>query len=126
MGRAITVADAVGDVEYAYNSLGELVTVTDSLGQVTTNTFDAAFRLTEVTDDIGKEIHYLYDAAGCRESVGAGTSGAVDVTTYTFSSTTGRVESVEYDGTYTANYEYDGEGRLVKLTDWIDAVDGLR
>jgi YD repeat-containing protein len=27
--------------------------------------------------------------------------------------------------TYDANYAYDGNARLTKLTDWIDAVDGL-
>lgn len=126
MGRAATVSDAVGDIDYAYNSLGQLVTVTDSLGHDTTNTYDTAFRLSQVTDEIGKETHYFYDAAGRRESVGAGTSGTVDPTSYAYSVTTGQLESVEYDGTYTANYEYDGEGRLVKLTDWLDAVDGLR
>jgi RHS repeat-associated protein len=127
MGRTVKVTDAVGDIDYAYNSLGQLVTVTDSLGHETTNTYDTAFRLTEVTDEIGKETHYFYDAAGRSESVGAGTSGTVDPTTYTYSSTTGLLESLEYGtSTYTANYEYDGDGRLVKLTDWIDAVDGLR
>ncbi|MBL7645031.1 MAG: tetratricopeptide repeat protein [Candidatus Hydrogenedentes bacterium] len=127
MGRAVKVTDAVGDIDYAYDSLGQLVTVSDSLGHETTNTYDSAFRLTKVTDEIGKEIHYFYDAAGRKESVGAGTSGTVDPTTYAYSSTTGQVESVEYGtSTYTANYEYDGEGRLVKLTDWLDAVDGLR
>jgi len=127
MGRMITVTDAVGDIDYAYNSLGLLVSVTDSLAQVTTNTYDTAFRLTKVTDDIGKETHYTYDSAGRQSAVGAGTSGTVDVTTYTYSTTTGRLTSVQYgSSTYTANYVYDGEARLVKLTDWIDAVDGLR
>ena len=28
--------------------------------------------------------------------------------------------------TYTAHYEYDGEARLVKLTDWIDDTDEIR
>jgi len=127
MGRTTTVTDAVGDIDYAYNSLGQLVTVTDSLGHETTNTYDTAFRLTEVIDEIGKETHYFYDAAGRQESVGAGTSGTVDPTTYNYDPTTGQLASVEYgSSTYTASYEYDGEGRLVKLTDWIDAVDGLR
>ncbi len=127
MGRTVKVTDSVGDIDYAYNSLGQLITVIDSLGHETTNTYDTAFRLTKVTDEIGKETHYFYDAYGRKESVGAGTSGTVDPTTYAYSSTTGQLESVEYgSSTYTANYEYDGEGRLVKLTDWIDAVDGLR
>ena len=127
MGRTATVTDAVGDVDYAYNSLGLLVSVTDSLGQVTTNTYDTAFRLTSVTDDIGKKTHYFYDAYGRRSAVGAGTSGTVDVTTYVYDATTGLLDSVEYGSiSYTASYTYDGEARLVQLTDWIDGVDGLR
>jgi YD repeat-containing protein len=127
MGRTTTVTDAVGDLDYAYNSLGQLVTVTDSLDHETTNTYETAFPLAEVVDEIGKETHYFYDAAGRQESVGAGTSGTVDPTTYNYDPTTGQLASVEYgSSTYTASYEYDGEGRLVKLTDWFDAVDGLR
>ena len=127
MGRTVTVTDAVGDVDYAYNSLGLLVSVTDSLGHATANTYDTTFQLSKVTDAIGKETHYAYDAYGRKSSVGAGTSGTVDPTTYTYSGTTGQLTAVEYgSSTYTANYTYDGEGRLVQLTDWIDGVDGLR
>ena len=127
MGRTATVTDAVGDVDYAYNSLGQLVTVTDSMAHVTTNTYDTAYRLSKVTDAVGKETHYAYDAYGRKSSVGAGTSGTVDPTAYTYNSTTGQVTAVEYgSSTYTANYTYDGAGRLTKLTDWIDGTDGLR
>ena len=127
MGRTVTVTDAVGDVDYAYNSLGLLVSVTDSLGHATANTYDTAYRLSKVTDAVGKETHYAYDAYGRKSSVGAGTSGTVDPTAYTYNSTTGQVTAVAYgSSTYTANYTYDGAARLVKLTDWIDGTDGLR
>lgn len=62
-----------------------------------------------------------------RIDIAAGTSGTVDVTSYAYDATTGLLDSVEYgSSTYTASYTYDGEARLVQLTDWIDGVDGLR
>src|SRR5690606_8101564 len=66
-----------------------------------TYTYDGEQRLTDITDDEGKNLHYTYDAAGRVTQVSAGTSG------------------VGSSGTYPITYDYDtgvtGRGVLERV-----------
>jgi len=127
MGRKTGVTDPVGDIDYNYNNLGLLSTITDSLNHTTTNEYDGTFRLTKVTDAIGKTTLYAYDNYGHRTKVGAGPSGTIDPTTHLFDNVTGMLTKVQYSSSsYEANYHYDGEARVTKITDWLDGTNGLR
>jgi RHS repeat-associated protein len=128
LGQLTKTSDAVGDVESAYDEYGKLTKVTDSLDHDTTYAYDDEGQLTKVTDAAGKTTFYFYDAYGKKTKVGAGASGSIDPTEYFYSGTTGLLTKVTYTAgvnTYDAEYEYDGNARLTKLLDWIDAVDGL-
>jgi RHS repeat-associated protein len=82
-----------------------------------------------MTDPASKVIRYFYDSAGRMTKAGAGASGTTDPTQLYFDGTTGRMTKVGYTSggsTSYANYYSDADGRLTKLTDWIDGTDGLR
>ena len=56
---------AEGDtVEYTYNALGQVETVSDSLGNCTTYTHDAIGQVTGITDAMGNTTAFTYTADG--------------------------------------------------------------
>ncbi|WP_375591828.1 carbohydrate-binding protein [Chitiniphilus eburneus] len=67
-GRLTTISQGSGDAarttHYAYNTLGELESVTDALGRITGYAYDLAGRVTRVTTPDGREIGFGYDANG--------------------------------------------------------------
>jgi RHS repeat-associated protein len=59
-----------GDVTLTYDSDGNILTRTDSLGDTTAITYDPAFNhITSVTDQLGNVYKYAYDASGNMHSV---------------------------------------------------------
>jgi RHS repeat-associated protein len=97
------------------------------LGHPTTYAYDGAFRLTKVTDGIGKITEYTYDSFGRVTRAGAGAGGVVDPTKHYFDNITGQLSKVEFvSSVHAVNYWYDGEARLTQITDWLDGTDGLR
>jgi RHS repeat-associated protein len=127
-GRLTSTTDPVDSVTYTYTNLDKISTVTDGLSHTTTYAHDEYAQLTKVTDAIGKVTCYFYDDAGRKTKVGAGATGTIDPTEYFYSTGTELLTKVTYTAgvnTYDAEYEYDGNARLTKLLDWIDAIDGL-
>jgi RHS repeat-associated protein len=59
-GQPLTVADAAGTTRFGYDQ-GNLVGVTDPLGQTTTRGIDAAGRVVSVTNPLGQQTRYGYD-----------------------------------------------------------------
>jgi len=108
-----------------YTAYGAVNSITDPDGVVTTFQYDAAHRLTDIYDALGKHIHYTLDAAGNKTAEQtfpvAGT--AVRSLSRTFNAL-GELTAVE-DGlnhtVFSAGYSdsYDANGNLVH------SVDGL-
>ncbi|WP_430390912.1 RHS repeat-associated core domain-containing protein [Dyella sp. 20L07] len=92
---------------------GDLKSVTDALGHVTTMaSYDANGRVTRVTDANGVSTDYTYTPRGWLASRAVG--GATTTITYT---PYGAVASVTDPDNVTVNYTYDPAHRLTKITD---------
>jgi len=131
---APSASDATTTV--GYNPDGTVHQVTDPDGVVTTYTYDAAHRLTDVTDGQGHRYHYTLDQAGnrLREDVLTAEGTVVKSTSRTFN-TLGQLTAIT-DGlnraVFSAAYtdSYDGNGNLVHSSDGLgiqrkQAFDGL-
>ncbi|MCA9815504.1 MAG: hypothetical protein KC652_10355 [Cyanobacteria bacterium HKST-UBA01] len=79
---------------FTYNSAGQVLTITDAKGGVTTNTYDTDGYLTQIDGPL---------------------SGSNDVTTFTYDGF-GRVETITDSEGMTVTYEYDDFNRPTKTT----------
>ncbi len=103
---------------WAYDALGNPVSITDPDGVITAFTYDAAHRLTTVTDGAGNHLNYTLDAVGNR----------LTETTYDTTNTSTRSLSRTFDArnliatetdalSQTASYGYDPDHRRIAQTD---------
>ncbi len=97
---------------------GQLTSITDTKGDVTTVQWSPAGRVTNITDAVGREVSFAYDASGEHlESV----SSAQGTTRFTYTggaSAASRhaVASIAFpDGTH-QYYEYDAQGRITRAS----------
>lgn len=112
-GQVYKVTDAAGaTTTYAYDSHGNLLTVTDPLGNVTKNSYDASDNLIQVTQGLT-----AYDGGSPIND------GSATTTKYSFDAAnrvlTQTVDPL-VDGVglnLQTRYEYDGQGRKLKITD---------
>jgi RHS repeat-associated protein len=89
-----TYIDGSGQqTQYAYNSFGELTTLTDANSNVTTLTYDSDGYLTQINGPL---------------------SGNLDITTFTYDSF-GRLLTVTDSEGYTLTYSYDAANRLTQV-----------
>jgi RHS repeat-associated protein len=113
------VHDATDDADedvltsYTYNVLGDLLTVTDALGNVTTYAYDALGQRTSAMDALGHTTAYAYDLVGNLLSV---TDGEGHTTTYAYNALGDRTSTTDGNGDATT-YTYDANGNLLTLTD---------
>ncbi|ATG92605.1 RHS repeat-associated core domain-containing protein [Methylomonas koyamae] len=85
-------------VNFDYDNLDRLTTMTDSTG-TTSNSYDAAGRLTGTTDPNGFQVSYQYDAAG-------------------------NLTQLTYPGNKTVGYGYDALNRLKSVTiNWLNKTE---
>ncbi|GIE25331.1 hypothetical protein Ahu01nite_084330 [Winogradskya humida] len=110
-----TTISPVSKVEY--DTLGQAVSSTDELGNVTRNTFDQLGRTTRSVAPNGGITRVSYDLAGQPLTV-TDPTGAVSATTYDFlgrqKTTTQAVRQT--GGAYETKYNYDTAGRLESTT----------
>ncbi|MCP4653785.1 MAG: RHS repeat protein, partial [bacterium] len=133
VGRPAAVVDALGNVwTYGYCAeimgeaancstcgggrtpgLGNFCELTDPLGNVTRQDFDALGRVQRITDPLGHQTVIAYDPLGQRHSV----TDALDRTTRYEHDSLGRLTAViEANGART-EYTYDANGNLVNTKD---------
>ncbi len=114
LGNLASVTDTLGnETEYTYNAFGELVSVTDTLDNVTTYEYDAIGNLVSVTDALGNETEYEYNAFGELVSV---TDALDNVTTYEYDAVGNLVSVTDAAGVITV-YTYDALGQMVEVCD---------
>jgi len=119
-----------------YNPDGTVHQATDPDGVVTTFTYDAAHRLTDITDGQGRRTHYTLDAAGNRTGEQVLTAAGTVVKSMSRSFNALNQLTAMTDGlnrtVFSASYtdSYDANGNLVHTSDGSgvqneDSFDGL-
>lgn len=99
--------------KYTYDAVKRLLTTTDALGQIETNTYDLANGLLETTTDRnGQVFNFAYNGLGSITSNALSDGTNVETTTYGL---TGQVLSKQNGNT--TNYEYDKMNRLISEND---------
>ncbi len=96
---------------FTYDAAGDVLTATDPLGYVTTNTYDAIGNLAGTTDANGRLIAYAYDAANRLVTVTAPDS---TVTSYTYDNVGNLATRTDAKGRVT-QYGYDAADRLISV-----------
>lgn len=114
-GNQVAVTDTLGRVtQYEYDGADRLVRIIDPAGNITTNTYDANGQLVAAADALGNVTTYVYDSTGRRLStinaLGQ-SSGATtfDIPAYTSTATDALGHS--------ATFHYDELNRVVKEVD---------
>ena len=64
LARRVATSEGFATTSYAYDAVGNVVSVTDSFGAVTKYAYDGAHRCTEVMNPDGSRVSYAYDGAG--------------------------------------------------------------
>ena len=64
LARRVATFEGFATTSYAYDAVGNVVSVTDPLGAVTKYAYDGAHRCTEVMNPDGSRVSYAYDGAG--------------------------------------------------------------
>jgi RHS repeat-associated protein len=115
-GQLLSVTDALGNAtSYGYDLLGNISRVTDSNGGVTSYGYDAESNLVSVTSPTGVVEQWLYDPAGrLTETIRPG--GAIKSYDY---DALNRLVAIDYDNAPDAGvtWLYDAAGRRVAMSD---------
>ena len=122
LGRITAAIDPAGNaVRYAYSAAGDLVSVTDREGNITTFTYrsDRAHYLDSVTDPLGRTgVRADYGPDGRLSSL---VNGAGEQTTISYDPNNQLVTTLDPLGNST-NTEYDSRGNVVAVTDALGGV----
>ena len=116
----ITRVDAEGTVRYSYNSAGDLATVTDGAGRVTTYSYDANHRLTGITGENNTPLRRMeYDASGRLVALIDGAGNRTPIS----SDPAAKAETVtDPTGRMVTTSVYDDLGNVVTKTETADGV----
>ncbi|MEN6460939.1 MAG: X2-like carbohydrate binding domain-containing protein [Syntrophomonas sp.] len=113
-GMLSTAIDPAGvTINYTYDAAGRVTSISDEEGNKTTITYDAQDRPLTITDPLGCTLSYSYDSYGNKTSE---TDGNGNTTSYTYNNDHKMTSQKDAFGNVT-NYGYDGEDRLISTTD---------
>jgi len=101
-----------GEVEtYQYDPCGNIIAVTDALGNTTTMTYDSLNRITKTTNALNNSKHYAYDVRG---NITAITDENGHTTRYKYSPLGDVIEVTDPTG-HSTHYNYDALQQLTEL-----------
>lgn len=105
--------------EYTYDENGNLLTITDGNGHVSSFEYDELNRLTNESDPLGNSWVYGYDAVGNRVSMYDANGW---LTTYQYDENN-QLVSIDYpDDDLDVSFEYDEAGRRISMQDGLGAT----
>ena len=111
-GNILSMKDALGGVTtYTYNENNLLTAVTDPKGGKTTNLYTAAGLLASTTDAEGRTTAYEYDG---NQNVVSVTDGRNNTTRYGYDALNRLASVVDREG-HTSIYNYDAKGNLTSI-----------
>ncbi|WP_177428372.1 RHS repeat-associated core domain-containing protein [Candidatus Venteria ishoeyi] len=116
--NVLTVSDATGTISREYDALDRVVKYTDALGNTLQYAYDAVGNLNSLTYPDGKVVSYGYDAADRLEYV---TDWAGRVTQYSYDAN-GRVTQMQRPNNTVVTYAYDAAGQLLQQKDSAAAL----
>jgi YD repeat-containing protein len=121
VGQVLTATgprtDVVDKTTYTYDSSGNLSTITDAIGQVTTlSNYYANGRVGLSTDANGATTALTYSPRGWLTGKTVTSGGTVETTTYGYDGV-GQLTLVTLPDTSTVNYTYDPAHRLTNIAD---------
>lgn len=121
LGQLVSATDALGNkTTYAYDQLGDTATVTDPAGGITHYTYDTNGDQLSVTNPAGAQTQATYDYLGRKltsTQVDRNPSPAAYTTTYAYADTAGLLSSVTTPAGVTTSYAYDPAGERTQMTD---------
>jgi RHS repeat-associated protein len=122
-GNVATVTDALGNVTTRhYDALGRLTREVDALGAETRAVFDPTGAVRRATDALGGADHYVYDERG-RQVLAVDAEGSQTQTTY---DAAGNLLTMTDPSGNVSHYEYDEIGRLVSERDDMGRITKYR
>ncbi|MGF6094928.1 RHS repeat-associated core domain-containing protein [Pseudomonas sp. 18175] len=118
-------ADGAGDrsTSITYWPTGQVQQVAEADGASVTYVYDAAQRLTDITDDAGNTLHYTLDDAGNRlkeDTVDSG--GTLRRTLARIYNTLGQLTTIKDAGNNATGFAYDVNSNLQSVTDALQRV----
>jgi YD repeat-containing protein len=121
VGQVLTATgprtDVVDKTTYTYDSSGNLSTITNAVGQVTTlSNYDANGRVGLITDANGATTALTYSPRGWLTSKTVTSGGTVETTTYGYDGV-GQLTLVTLPNASTVSYTYDPAHRLTNIAD---------
>ncbi|MCX6369591.1 MAG: hypothetical protein NTX57_23230 [Armatimonadetes bacterium] len=114
VGNVLTSTDGLGNVtSYTYNAKNDVVTATTPMGKVVTNAYDSAGRLTSTTDPLGHTTSYTVNSYGL---VTAATNALGKTSTVSYDSNGNATSATDPLG-HTTSKTYNVLGMALTATD---------
>jgi YD repeat-containing protein len=121
VGQVLTATgprtDVADKTTYTYDSSGNLSTITNAVGQVTTlSNYDANGRVGLITDANGATTALTYSSRGWLTGKTVTSASTIETTTYGYDGV-GQLTLVTLPNTSTVSYTYDPAHRLINIAD---------
>jgi RHS repeat-associated protein len=117
-GNRLSQTDATGTVTYTYNSLGQVLTMTDQMNGAWTNTYDARGNLLTVKDPLNNQTTLTYDGSGQLLTITDPRNNTTTFTLDTNGNLTRRTDALNNQ----TNIAYDARGRVTSVTNALNQV----
>ena len=118
-GELASRTDSSGKtINYVHDKTDQQEIVTDRLGRITVNYYDAAGNIVRTTDPTGATIARTFDS---QNNVLTETDPLGKTVTYTYDLNNNRLTATDSLG-HTTAYTYDGNNRLLTITDALNRV----
>lgn len=123
IGQLLTVTgprtDVLDKTSYAYGTGGNLATITNAAGHITTlSNYDANGRVGLITDPNGATTTLVYTVRGWLDTRSTSAGGIVETTHYDYDGA-GQLKKVTLPGGSVINYTYDAAHRLTDIVDHL-------
>jgi RHS repeat-associated protein len=112
-GNRLTGSGVLGTSTFTYNQFGEVLTATDAMAGVTSNTFDGAGNPLSITDALHNTTNFTYDQRGELVKM---TNARGKITTLAYDTNGNISQTTDALGNIT-KLTYDARGRLITATD---------